>query len=87
MSSGVNGPACYSLSKATLNALTLNLSYDFPSNVKVNAVCPGWLRTEMGGKNADRSPEEGAETIVWLTEQKEDSPSGCFFRDKKIISW
>lgn len=85
---GLNGPAAYSVSKAALNALTLTLHQAVPhQNVKVNAMCPGWVRTAMGGQAADRSPEEGAETAVWLATLPEDGPTGGFFRDRRQLAW
>lgn len=50
-------------------------------------MCPGWVRTDMGGDKAPRSPEEGADTIVWLATLPDDGPSGGFFRDRQRISW
>jgi NAD(P)-dependent dehydrogenase (short-subunit alcohol dehydrogenase family) len=83
----------YSASKAALNALTRMLAAGVraanlrSSNVLVNAVCPGWVRTEMGGPGADRSVEEGADTIVWLATLPDGGPGGGFFRDRKPIPW
>ena len=57
-----------------------------PNNIKVNAICPGWCATDMGGKEAPRTAAKGAETAVWLATEK-NIPSGKFFRDKKIIAW
>ena len=57
------------------------------ANVLVNAVCPGWVRTGMGGSGAPRSVEEGADTIVWLATLPDGGPSGGFFRDRKPIAW
>ena len=56
-------------------------------DVKVNAVCPGWVKTRMGGAGATRGVKRGAETIVWLATLPSDGPSGGFFRDKKPIAW
>ncbi len=78
----------YRISKTALNAVTVILSRELEgTRIKVNSVCPGCLRTDMGGNNASRSPEEGADTIVWLATLPEDGPSGGFFRDRKPISW
>lgn len=84
---GLTGPFAYSFAKASLNALTLTLSNVLPNNVKVNSMCPGWVRTRMGGMTAPRSPEKGAETAIWLANLDPDGPSGKFFRDKKLIKW
>lgn len=86
-SQGLGGPGAYGVAKAALNALTLALSRELPSNVKINAVCPGWVRTRMGGEGANRSPEEGADTALWLASLPDDGPSGGFFRDRKPLAW
>ena len=80
------GRAAYRLSKAALNALTRTLASD-ERWVKVNSVCPGWVRTDMGGPGASRSVEQGADTAVWLATLPDDGPSGGFFRDRKPIPW
>jgi NAD(P)-dependent dehydrogenase (short-subunit alcohol dehydrogenase family) len=78
----------YRFSKAAINVLTRILADELrDTHIKVNSVCPGWVRTEMGGANADRSVEEGADTIVWLATLPDDGPSGGFFRDRKPIPW
>lgn len=84
---GLTGPSAYSVSKAALNALTLTLSQSLPPSVKVNSMCPGWVRTRMGGQGASRSPEEGAETAIWLATLPDNGPSGGFYRDKHEIPW
>ncbi|HYK89972.1 MAG TPA: SDR family NAD(P)-dependent oxidoreductase [Acidobacteriota bacterium] len=84
---GLEGPAPYSLSKAALNAMTLKLASEVRGNVKVNAACPGWVRTRMGGPEAPRSVEEGADTIVWLATLPDDGPSGGLFRDRQQVDW
>lgn len=84
---GLEGPAAYCISKATMNALTLKLAEAAGPYVKVNTLCPGWVRTRMGGSGADRSVKKGAETIVWLATLPEDGPTGQYFRDKKVIPW
>lgn len=84
---GLEGPAAYALSKAALNALTARLASEVSGDVKVNAACPGWVRTRMGGTSAPRSVEEGADTIVWLATLGPDGPSGGLFRDRERISW
>ncbi|WP_233080210.1 SDR family NAD(P)-dependent oxidoreductase [Rheinheimera soli] len=86
-SEGLEGPACYAISKAALNAVTVSCAREFMPEVKVNAACPGWVRTRMGGEAADLSPEQGAETPVWLATLAEDGPTGAFFRNKTQIDW
>ncbi len=86
-SEGLDGPASYSITKAALNALTVSLARSLRGDVKANACCPGWVRTRMGGADADRSPEEGADTIAWLATLPADGPSGGFFRDRAPIEW
>ncbi|MCD6015582.1 MAG: short-chain dehydrogenase [Solirubrobacterales bacterium] len=80
------GRAAYRLSKAALNALTRTLAADEPQ-ISVNSVCPGWVRTDMGGSSAPRSVEEGADTAVWLATMADDVPSGGFFRNREPIPW
>jgi NAD(P)-dependent dehydrogenase (short-subunit alcohol dehydrogenase family) len=84
---GLSGPAAYSISKAALNALTLSLAKDLPQNVKVNSMCPGWVRTRMGGETAPRTPEEAADTAIWLANLPDDGPTGGFYRDRHLIAW
>lgn len=81
------GHAAYAVTKAALNALTVCLAYTLSGDVKVNAMCPGWVRTRMGGPAAPRSPETAAKTAVWLATLPRDGPSGGFFRDCKPIPW
>lgn len=84
---GMGGPGAYGVTKAALNALTVRLSKELPSTLKVNAMCPGWVRTRMGGEGATRTPNEGADTAVWLATLSDDGPTGGFFRDRKLIEW
>jgi NAD(P)-dependent dehydrogenase (short-subunit alcohol dehydrogenase family) len=78
----------YSMSKAALNAFTRILASTYRGKgVLVNAVDPGWVRTDMGGPSAPRSPEEGADTIVWLATLPDDGPTGGFFRDRRPLEW
>jgi NAD(P)-dependent dehydrogenase (short-subunit alcohol dehydrogenase family) len=84
---------CYGVSKVFVNAYTRILDRRFKKNkvnIKVNSVCPGWCRTEMGGKDAPRDSTKGAETPVWLesfSDRYDESLSGNFYADKKIITW
>jgi NAD(P)-dependent dehydrogenase (short-subunit alcohol dehydrogenase family) len=77
----------YAISKAALNALTRVVAAEAGRAVKVNSVCPGWVRTDMGGPNASRSVAEGADSIVWLATLPDTGPTGGFFRDRRPIAW
>jgi NAD(P)-dependent dehydrogenase (short-subunit alcohol dehydrogenase family) len=82
------GYPAYRMSKSALNALTRITAAELgPTPIKVNAMCPGWVRTDMGGPNATRSVEQGAETAVWLATLPDTGPTGGFFRDKAPIAW
>ena len=83
-----SGFPAYRMSKAALNALTRLTAAELgPGDIKINAMCPGWVKTAMGGPNATRPVEKGAETAVWLATLPADGPTGGFFRDKKPIPW
>lgn len=84
---GLGGPGAYGVAKASLNALTKALARDLPRGVKINAMCPGWVRTRMGGGAASLSPEEGADTAIWLATLPDDGPTGGFFRRRRPIPW
>jgi NAD(P)-dependent dehydrogenase (short-subunit alcohol dehydrogenase family) len=78
----------YSISKAALNMLTRKLAVTTPGgDIKINAMCPGWVRTDMGGGGAPRSPEEATDTLVWLATLPADGPTNGFFRDRRPIPW
>jgi NAD(P)-dependent dehydrogenase (short-subunit alcohol dehydrogenase family) len=84
---GVGAPA-YRVSKTALNALTRTLAVELKgSGILVNAMCPGWVRTDMGGADAPRSVEQGADTAVWLATLPDDGPTGGFFRDRQQLPW
>jgi NAD(P)-dependent dehydrogenase (short-subunit alcohol dehydrogenase family) len=76
----------YCISKTALNSVTSQLATALPK-FAVNSVCPGWVRTDMGGQGATRSVEEGADTIVWLAADAPQKLTGKFLRDRKEISW
>jgi NAD(P)-dependent dehydrogenase (short-subunit alcohol dehydrogenase family) len=83
-----SGTPAYRISKAALNALTRTLAAELKgTNVLVNAVCPGWVQTDMGGPHALRSVAEGADTAIWLATLPDGGPTGHFFRDRKAIPW
>jgi NAD(P)-dependent dehydrogenase (short-subunit alcohol dehydrogenase family) len=76
----------YCVSKTALNGVTVQLAAALPK-CAVNSVCPGWVRTEMGGEGADRSVGEGAATIVWLATEAPHDLTGKFVKDRKVIPW
>jgi NAD(P)-dependent dehydrogenase (short-subunit alcohol dehydrogenase family) len=78
----------YCLSKLALNGLTIMLAEALKGDgIAVNSMCPGWVRTDMGGANATRCVEQGADTAVWLADEAPRQLTGRFFRDRKEISW
>jgi len=82
------GTPAYRISKTALNALTRIVAAEFHgSNILVNSMCPGWVRTAMGGDGAPLTPEQGADTALWLATLPDDGPTGGFFRDRQPIAW
>ncbi|HEY1791083.1 MAG TPA: SDR family oxidoreductase [Verrucomicrobiae bacterium] len=78
----------YCLSKLTLNGVTIMLAEALKQDrIAVNSMCPGWVRTDMGGPSAPRSVEQGADTAVWLVTEADPNLTGKFFRDRKEIPW
>jgi len=76
----------YSISKTALNSVTQQFASALPK-FAVNCICPGWVRTDMGGVNAPRSVEQGADTIVWLADEAPQNLTGKFLRDRLVIDW
>lgn len=77
----------YCVSKTLLNSITRQLAYELSSQqISVNAMCPGWVKTDMGGRSAPRTVQQGADTAAWLA-TAEKIPTGKFFRDRKEIPW
>jgi NAD(P)-dependent dehydrogenase (short-subunit alcohol dehydrogenase family) len=76
------------LSKTLLNGITALLARELRgTNILVNSVCPGWVRTQMGGKQAPLTPQQAASTPVWLATLPDDGPTGGFFRERRPIPW
>ncbi|MEZ4470712.1 MAG: SDR family NAD(P)-dependent oxidoreductase [bacterium] len=94
VSSGMGGLAemdggwpAYRVSKAALNAVTRIFSHEARGDVKINSVCPGWVRTDMGGRHATRGLDEGIAGILWAANLPADGPNGGFFRDGQPLAW
>ena len=82
------GYPSYRVSKTALNALTRIFATDSEDpGIKVNSVCPGWVKTDMGGADAELSVPEGVDTIVWLATLPDSGPTGGFFREREAIEW
>jgi NAD(P)-dependent dehydrogenase (short-subunit alcohol dehydrogenase family) len=81
------GTPAYSVSKAALNALTRVLSAELRADrILVNAICPGWTATDMGGRGG-RPVEDGAASVLWAVTLPDDGPNGGFFRDGRQVPW
>jgi carbonyl reductase 1 len=78
--------SAYRVSKAALNGLTRILARE-SARLHLNAVCPGWVKTDMGGASATRTVQQGARGIVWAATLGADGPHGGFYRDGKAIPW
>ncbi|XGC80553.1 SDR family NAD(P)-dependent oxidoreductase [Bdellovibrio bacteriovorus] len=88
LSHSQSASAAYRLSKTALNMVTnLFASEVEGSDICVNSVSPGWVRTDMGGPNADRTVEQGIKGIIWAATLPKGGPNGKFFRDQESIDW
>ncbi len=84
---GDTNPA-YSISKTALNAVTRQFAAALRDKaITVNSVCPGWVKTDMGGANAPRTVQQGADTVTWLATEAPRDLTGQFLRDRKAIPW
>ena len=82
------GGGIYAVSKVAMNAMTRALAEDLEgTGILVNAISPGWCRTDMGGRGAPRSAEQGAASIVWAVTLPDDGPTGGFFQDGEPLPW
>ncbi|MBT2738838.1 SDR family oxidoreductase [Bacillus sp. ISL-7] len=81
------GVGAYKLSKFALNGLTRLVAAEINGDIKINAVDPGWVSSDMGGPSAPRTPKQAAESIQWLATVGPEGPNGGFFRDGKRIDW
>ncbi|WP_424767853.1 SDR family oxidoreductase [Paenibacillus sp. sgz302251] len=81
------GAGAYKLSKLALNGLTRLIAAEIKGDIKINAVDPGWVSSDMGGPSAPRTPRAAAESILWLAAIGPEGPNGEFFRDGKRIEW
>ncbi|MEM1287204.1 MAG: SDR family NAD(P)-dependent oxidoreductase [Pseudomonadota bacterium] len=81
------GPGAYGITKAFLNAITVKTAGEAPGSVLINAMCPGWVRTDMGGSGAMLTPQQGADTALYLAALPDGGPTGRIFRARKEIAW
>lgn len=81
------GVGAYKLSKLALNGLTQLLAGEVKGDIKINAVDPGWVSSEMGGPSAPTTPKQAAESFLWLATIGSEGPNGKFFRGEKLMDW
>jgi NAD(P)-dependent dehydrogenase (short-subunit alcohol dehydrogenase family) len=81
------GVGAYKLSKLALNGLTQLVAAEIKGDIKINAVDPGWVSSDMGGPSAPRTPKQAAESILWLATIGPEGPNGGFFRNGRRIDW
>ncbi|WP_129689521.1 SDR family NAD(P)-dependent oxidoreductase [Gottfriedia acidiceleris] len=81
------GVGAYKLSKFILNGMTRLIAAEINGDIKINAVDPGWVSSDMGGSSAPRTPKQAAESMLWLVTMGSEGPNGGFFRDGKRIDW
>src|SRR5206468_4672943 len=80
-------PGGYGASKAALNAMARLFAKELrPRGILVNAISPGWVRTDMGGASAPRSVEQGAASVLWAVQLPPGGPTGGVFEDGKAIA-
>ena len=83
-----DGYPAYAMSKTALNAVTRKFADALKGDgIAVNSVCPGWVKTDMGGEGAQRTVEQGADTVVWLLTEADRGVTGQFLRDRQKIEW
>ena len=85
-SENMQGAIDYSLSKSLLNNMVFNLANELPNFIKIIAICPGWIKTRMGGKNAPIKPDDSAKQIYKLIDNG-NFISGKFYRNGKVLNW
>jgi len=87
LSDNSGGHAAYRISKTALNAVTATMAAELRGTIAVNSVCPGWVKTDMGGSQAPLDVAQGADTAVWLALDAPRTLTGKFVRNRKVIPW
>jgi len=78
----------YRISKTAVNVITRIIADELQNtNILINSMCPGWVKTDMGGPGATRELAEGADTAIWLSMLDDNNPGGLFYRDRQVIPW